>query len=109
MRTKLVVLSVLVVCACAVSVAFAAQDPYRERVSDLDPLQPILVTYGPAEWHTGHDLSILPVAGSWNADGGWIRLWYRDTVGLATRIASFDAVSGAITFGLATAVSVEGL
>jgi hypothetical protein len=106
MRKKLVVLSVLVVCAC---VAFAEQDPWKQRITDWDPNAPILPTYDPGEWHGGHDLSMLPVADSWSEDGGSFRLWYRDTLGLATRIGSYEASSGAISFGLATAVSVEGL
>ena len=105
MRTKLVVLSVLVVCVACV--ARAEQDPWRVRITDWDPNGPILPTYYWPDWHGGHEPAMLP-EGEWGEDGGVLRLWYRDSPGLTTRIASYDAVSGAITFGLATAVSVEG-
>lgn len=102
MKRALVLMAVAIMVA---SVATAAPDPWRIRVTDYDQSTPYL---------TGDWLGVPLIdssEGSWTASGGKYRqYWWFGAIGGGGAVgsATYTASTGAISFGPVTSTSVEG-
>jgi len=89
--------------AVVVGTGFAAQDPWRVRITDLDPYGPF-VNQG---WV--YELMIDDTVGKWGARGGVFRMYHGFGANWPTTgVVSFDAATGAVSFGTVTTTSIGG-
>lgn len=81
--------------------ALGAQDPWRVRVTDWDPYEP----YVDQGWV--YELMIDDSVGSWGKTGGVFRMYHGFGANWPTTgAASFDAATGALSFGAVTTTSI---
>jgi len=83
--------------ALAISTVALGSDAWKIKVTDLDPNAPYSTN---GMWGTALDSNL----GGWGAGGGFFRAYYRDgALGYGTTVCSYDANTGSLDFGVATA------
>ena len=100
MRSAIVLAAIL---ALAVGMALGAPDPWRIRVSDLDPN-----TFYHASYPGFYHLSAAVAESGWGASGGLFRHWEGAWWNPNTGVSSYNAATGAISWGTATSCTTEG-
>ena len=103
MKSILLTLACLTLMAVVCSTVYGVPDPWRIKVSDLDPLGPLVAAYAPFS-----DPTALAAETGWGTNGGLFRHWEGAWWTPYTAISSYNASTGAISFGTATTCTTAG-